>query len=141
MPVGIYMYRLFHANHLTSTLPLPRLYLLPRVTLCFSIFVLLFSSSPYHHDHRSEADANPVDSEDWMIAPGIEPGWERWGWNNRAKRAESRTDVCLRWSHQSVLVGDTVYIYGGQAKTSPDQTLNTWSTYELSPFLVEESDS
>lgn len=129
-----YMYRLFHASQSTSTLPLTRL--LPRVTLYFSIFVLLFSSSPHRdYGHRSEADANPVDSEDWMITPGIDPGGERWSWNNKAKRAESRTDVCLRWSHQSVLVGDTVYIYGGQAKTSPDQTSNTWSTYELFPFL------
>ncbi|KAH8149398.1 uncharacterized protein LAJ45_06477 [Morchella importuna] len=73
-----------------------------------------------------------------MIAPGIEPGRERWGWNNRAKRAESRTDVCLRWSHQSVLVGDTVYIYGGQAKTSPDQSLNTWNNNFLTLDLGKD---
>lgn len=36
-------------------------------------------------------------------------------------------DTCLRWSHQSALVNDTIYIYGGQAKGSSDQDSDTWS--------------
>lgn len=52
---------------------------------------------------------------------------EREGWNIFGKRADSRTDACLRWSHQSVLVNDIIYIYGGQARTSSGQTSDTWS--------------
>jgi len=43
------------------------------------------------------------------------------------RRANSPTDVCTRWAHQSALVNGTVYIYGGQATTSAGQTQNTWN--------------
>lgn len=59
------------------------------------------------------------------------------------KRADSPIDICTRWAHQSMytksfkslttdistgaVVNGTVYIYGGQAKTSPGQSSNTWS--------------
>jgi len=36
-------------------------------------------------------------------------------------------DTCLRWSHQSALVKDTIYIYGGQARGSPGRDSDTWS--------------
>lgn len=42
-------------------------------------------------------------------------------------RADSPTDVCTRWSHQSAVINGTLYIYGGQATTEPGQTLNKWS--------------
>ena len=42
-------------------------------------------------------------------------------------RADSPTDVCTRWSHQSAVVNGTMYIYGGQATTEPGQTQNKWS--------------
>jgi hypothetical protein len=42
------------------------------------------------------------------------------------KRANSPTDVCKRWSHQSAVVNGTLYIYGGQSTTSSSQTTNTW---------------
>jgi hypothetical protein len=43
------------------------------------------------------------------------------------KRADSPTDVCKRWSQQSAVVNGTLYLYGGRATTSSDQTSNTWS--------------
>lgn len=43
-------------------------------------------------------------------------------------RADSPTDVCTRWSHQSAVINGTLYIYGGQATTEPGQTQNKWST-------------
>lgn len=43
------------------------------------------------------------------------------------KKADSPTDVCTRWSHQSALVNGTMYIYGGRASTNKGQTENTWS--------------
>lgn len=45
------------------------------------------------------------------------------------RREDSPTDTCTRWSHQSALVKGTVYIYGGQSKTSSGQQGNTWSKY------------
>lgn len=44
-------------------------------------------------------------------------------------RADSPTDVCTRWAHQVANVNGTLYIYGGQAKTSSGQTQDTWSEY------------
>lgn len=44
-----------------------------------------------------------------------------------AKRQNSPSDVCKRWSQQSALVNGTLYLYGGRAMTSSDQTSNTWN--------------
>ena len=45
-----------------------------------------------------------------------------------AKRDDSPTDVCNRWSHQSALVNGTIYVYGGHASQEQDQgTENTWT--------------
>lgn len=46
-------------------------------------------------------------------------------------RADSPTDVCTRWSHQSAVINGTLYIYGGQATTEPGQTSNKWSKTAL----------
>lgn len=46
---------------------------------------------------------------------------------NLAKRDNSPTDVCTRWSHQTAVVNGTLYIYGGQATTEPQQPDNFWS--------------
>ena len=45
------------------------------------------------------------------------------------KRANSPTDVCTRWSQQTAVVNNTMYIYGGQATTQAGQNGNTWSMY------------
>ena len=45
-----------------------------------------------------------------------------------AKRADSPTDVCNRWSHQTALVNGTIYIFGGHATQDQDQgTKNSWT--------------
>jgi len=44
-----------------------------------------------------------------------------------AKRQNSPTDVCKRWSQQSAIVNGTLYLYGGRAITSSDQTSNEWN--------------
>ena len=45
-----------------------------------------------------------------------------------AKRSDTPTDVCNRWSHQSALVNGTIYVYGGHATTSQDQGVtNSWT--------------
>lgn len=50
-------------------------------------------------------------------------------------RADSPTDVCTRWSHQSAVINGTLYIYGGQATTEPGQTLNKWSKIATQSLL------
>lgn len=44
-----------------------------------------------------------------------------------AKRSNSPTDICKRWSGQSALVNGTLYYYGGRSTTDPTQTSNEWS--------------
>jgi len=43
------------------------------------------------------------------------------------KRQDSPADVCKRWSQQSAVINGTLYLYGGRATTSSDQTSNTWN--------------
>lgn len=52
------------------------------------------------------------------------------------RRDNSPTDICTRWSHQTALVNGTLYIYGGEATTSPGQTENTWNNDFLSMDLT-----
>lgn len=49
-----------------------------------------------------------------------------------AKRSDTATDVCNRWSQQSALVNGTIYLYGGHASHETDQTDNTWTNDFLS---------
>ncbi|CUS15361.1 unnamed protein product, partial [Tuber aestivum] len=50
-------------------------------------------------------------------------------------------DACLRWSHQSALVRDTIYIYGGQARGSSDQDSDTWNNNFLTLSLTNDWDA
>lgn len=48
----------------------------------------------------------------------------------------SPVDACLRWSHQAAFLNGSVYIYGGQARTTAEQTTYTWSQlYQHPPHL------
>lgn len=49
------------------------------------------------------------------------------------------TEVCKRFSHQSALVNNIVYIYGGQASTSPGQKDHMWSMYPSTPPFTAHS--
>ncbi|KAK0726676.1 hypothetical protein B0T21DRAFT_350784 [Apiosordaria backusii] len=42
-------------------------------------------------------------------------------------RADSPTKACKRWAHQTAQLNGTLYIYGGQASKSPDQTQDNWN--------------
>jgi len=42
-------------------------------------------------------------------------------------QGNSPTDVCSRWSQQSAIVNNTLYLYGGHVTTQAGQTSNTWS--------------
>lgn len=52
-------------------------------------------------------------------------------------RADSPTDVCTRWSHQSAVINGTLYVYGGQATTEPGQTEDKWSK-RIAPKLCDQ---
>jgi len=52
------------------------------------------------------------------------------------QRQNSPSDVCKRWSQQSALVNGTLYLYGGRAITSSDQTSDTWNNHFLSLDLT-----
>ena len=43
------------------------------------------------------------------------------------RRDNSPTEICTRWSHQTAIVNNTLYMYGGRATTEQQQTSNTWS--------------
>lgn len=107
--------------------PKPRAYallsqlLLAGVVIAF-VWPGLYYRSPLISFNPPGADASP------MLAPERQQGTP-----NLDKRLETRanspTDVCKRWAHMSAVVNGTLYIYGGQAMTSADQTTNTWSKY------------
>ncbi|KAL2019273.1 hypothetical protein VTK56DRAFT_9817 [Thermocarpiscus australiensis] len=56
-------------------------------------------------------------------------------------RAESPTNVCRRWAHQTAQLNGTLYIYGGQAKSSEDQTTDTWNNNFLTLDLTKSWDT
>lgn len=74
------------------------------------------------------------------------------GWNARdrtgladagpiMRRADSPTDICTRWSQQAAILNGTMYIYGGQAKTTSDQVNNTWNNNFLTIDLTKDWDT
>ncbi|KAH6719053.1 hypothetical protein BKA61DRAFT_268821 [Leptodontidium sp. MPI-SDFR-AT-0119] len=52
-------------------------------------------------------------------------------------RADSPTSTCTRWAHQIANVNGTVYIYGGQAKSTSGQTTDTWNNNFLTLDLTK----
>ena len=50
------------------------------------------------------------------------------------KRDNSPTAQCTRWSQQTALVNNTLYIYGGRAKQQAGQGTNTWSESSAGEF-------
>ncbi|KAF2834811.1 hypothetical protein M501DRAFT_989388 [Patellaria atrata CBS 101060] len=52
-----------------------------------------------------------------------------------ARRSDSATDVCHRWSHQAAIVNGTMYVYGGRRSFRENQDTDTWTndfiTYDL----------
>ena len=95
---------------------------LPRLLFLALVIVLVI---PSLHTSPLKVDANPVRASRGdiervrIIERGLLPPM--------AKRDDSPTVVCKRWSQQSAVVNGTLYLYGGRAITSSDQTSNTWS--------------
>lgn len=56
---------------------------------------------------------------------------------NFAKRDNSPTDVCKRWSGQSAIINGTLYYYGGRSITSQGQLENQWNNDLISIDLTK----
>ena len=56
------------------------------------------------------------------------------------RRADSPTNICTRWSQQTAIINNTLYIYGGRASTTGGQTSDTWSKLrlELADSLIDQ---
>jgi hypothetical protein len=100
-----------------STLGVPSTFL--RLSAFAVVLLLAFFGLSSHWSKQLEA--HPVDTRSEMP---------------KSRREETTgADACLRWSHQSALVKDTIYIYGGQARAGRDQHSNTWSMVCCSHFV------
>ena len=76
---------------------------------------------------------SPLIGKPGQIALGVEGGVIRAARDegivveaDLAKRQDSPTDVCTRFSHQTAIVNGTLYVYGGQTTKSPGQK-GTWN--------------
>ncbi|KAF1809029.1 hypothetical protein P152DRAFT_404107 [Eremomyces bilateralis CBS 781.70] len=56
------------------------------------------------------------------------------------RRADSATEWCKKWSHQSAIVNGTMYIYGGRMSTSSAQTNDTWNNEFVTLDLTKSWD-
>jgi hypothetical protein len=55
-------------------------------------------------------------------------------------RQNSPTQTCTRWSQQAAVLNGTMYLYGGQAKTTGSQTTDTWNNDFLTLDLTKSWD-
>ncbi|KAL9089013.1 MAG: hypothetical protein Q9159_002731 [Coniocarpon cinnabarinum] len=53
---------------------------------------------------------------------------------------QANSDTCTRWAQQSAIINGTLYLYGGEASTSPGQQQNTWNNDFLSLDLTKTWD-
>ncbi|KKY36942.1 putative kelch domain-containing protein [Diaporthe ampelina] len=56
-------------------------------------------------------------------------------------RADSPKDVCARWAMQSTILNGTLYMYGGEAKTTLNQENDTWNNNLLALDLTSTWDT
>ncbi|WEW55363.1 hypothetical protein PRK78_000793 [Emydomyces testavorans] len=57
-----------------------------------------------------------------------------------AKRDDSSTDICKRWSQQTAIVNGTLYMYGGRSTSDSSQKDKTWNNAFLSLDLKNDWD-
>ena len=55
-----------------------------------------------------------------------------------AKRDNSPTDACTRFSHQTAIVNGTIYVYGGQATQKTGQSSNKWNNNFLALDITKQ---
>ncbi|ORY62475.1 uncharacterized protein BCR38DRAFT_458970 [Pseudomassariella vexata] len=96
--------------------PPPTVSGLPRLTIMALIIAIIIPTLSYNNGHQ-KVEMSGVDASLIWTTPGI----------ILEGRADSPTDVCTRWAHQSAVLNGTLYIYGGESKSSSGQTTDTWN--------------
>ncbi|KAL8370111.1 hypothetical protein RB595_000471 [Gaeumannomyces hyphopodioides] len=127
-----------------SAPPPPTVTSLSRVTMIAMLIAVVLPAFSYNNGRRkveiSGADAGVINGPS-----GRQRGWwqhqDRGQGSSLVPRANSPTQVCTRWAHQTALLNGTVYIYGGQTKTSADQETNTWNNNFLTLDLTKSWDT
>lgn len=92
---------------------------IPRVALIVFLIALVVPGFRYGGD--SNVNIPGADAGVIMRAELVENGSLIEG------RQLSSTEICTRWAHMTALVNGTLYVYGGQSKTTSGQVSNTWS--------------
>ncbi|GAB1319191.1 Kelch repeat-containing protein [Madurella fahalii] len=102
-----------------SSAPPPSLSTFTRLSAIALLIAVVLPGFSYFKGHQEAsfgaADAGVIQNKSGASGPVLEP------------RAESPTKACKRWAHQTAQLNGTLYIYGGQAKTTEDQTTDTWN--------------
>ncbi|ETS86561.1 hypothetical protein PFICI_00389 [Pestalotiopsis fici W106-1] len=109
-----------------SSAPPPSTSSLHRLTTIALLIAVILPTISYHHG-RQKIDNSGVDAGVIPNPPAIV----------LEDRADSPVDVCLRWAQQSALLNGTVYIYGGEAKSTGDQETDTWNNNFLTLDLTK----
>ncbi|KAK0722006.1 hypothetical protein B0T26DRAFT_739331 [Lasiosphaeria miniovina] len=100
-------------------------------TIALLIAVVIPGFSYYNGDQKvspNGADAGVIYNRPRGFGPVLEP------------RGDSPTKVCKRWGQQSAHLNGTLYLYGGQVKTTEDQTIDTWNSDFLAIDLTKSWD-
>ncbi|KAK4126410.1 hypothetical protein N657DRAFT_679342 [Parathielavia appendiculata] len=119
-----------------SSAPPPSMSTITRLS-SFALLIAVLLPGFSYYQGREEVTANvagagvthPTAAE---AAPVLEP---------RASSDSNPALVCKRWAHQSAQLNGTLYIYGGQATTSEDQTTDTWNNNFLVLDLTKSWDT
>ncbi|KAK3398351.1 hypothetical protein B0T20DRAFT_392755 [Sordaria brevicollis] len=103
----------------TASAPPPGMSSFTRLTT-LALFIAVVIPGFSYYNGREKVSLNGADAG--VIRQVVQPSGPIIG-----TRADSSTDYCARWAGQSASVNGTLYLYGGQAKTSVDQTTDTWN--------------
>ncbi|KAF7538370.1 hypothetical protein G7054_g3003 [Neopestalotiopsis clavispora] len=109
-----------------SSAPPPSTSSLHRLTTIALLIAVILPTISYTHG-RQKIDNSGVDAGVIPHPPAIV----------LEDRADSPVDVCLRWAQQSAILNGTVYIYGGEAKSTGDQETDTWNNNFLTLDLTK----
>ncbi|KAM0807233.1 hypothetical protein AB5N19_07572 [Seiridium cardinale] len=109
-----------------ASAPPPTTTSLHRLTMIALLIAIVLPAISYNNG-RKKVDISGADAGVIKRAPEV----------ILEDRADSPTDVCLRWAQQSAMLNGTLYIYGGEAKSTGSQDTDTWNTNLLTLDLTK----
>ncbi|KAK5653939.1 hypothetical protein OQA88_7864 [Cercophora sp. LCS_1] len=102
-----------------ATAPPPSMGGLSRLSTLALLIAIVLPGFSYYNGRQTVslngADAGVIQQRPKGFGPVLE------------NRADSPIQACKRWSQQTALLNGTLYVYGGQAKTTADQSSDTWN--------------